>query len=172
MKRLAAVLALSVSVAFAGCGSPGKGGGKEQAKEEEEKDEGGEVSVALADVPAAIVKAAEAAVPGIAIEKAGKETDEGKTYFELSGKVGGSKVDVLVTPEGEVVQVERIVPLDSVPEAVKAAAVKRLPGFVADRAESSWKKDRTTFELRGKVGGKVYEIALSESGEVLEVEDS
>lgn len=165
------MLALSVTVAFSGCAAGTKERGREEAREEDEKAEGGEVTLALADVPAAIVKAAEAAVPGIVIEKAGRETDEGKTYYELSGRVSGSKVDVLVNPEGEVVEIERRLPMESVPEAVRAAAERKLPGFVADRAESSWKKDRTCFELRGKVGGKVYEIALSESGEVLEVEE-
>ena len=164
MKRLSAVLTLFACAALAACASASR-------ESKEEGDEKDEAKVAVVDVPAAVRHAAEAAVPGIVITKAAKETDEGKEYYEVSGTVAGSKVDVLVTPEGEVVEVERAMALDSVPPAVRAAAEKKLPGFVAERAESSTMKDRTTIELRGKVSGKVYEIALSESGEVLEVED-
>ncbi len=165
MERLPVAFALMASLALAGCAVF-------QAEEEDEGEEQGtETSVALEGVPAAVRRAAEAAVPGMTVVKASKETDEGRLYFEVSGTVGGEPVDVMTTPEGEVVTVERGIHVDAVPEAVRAAALKRVPGLVPSKAEKILEKGAVSYELRGKAGGKVYEVKVSESGEVLEVED-
>jgi hypothetical protein len=173
MRLPSTALAALVSLALAGCASSNdnSSSGGLTDKETAEEMSAGEESVALEGVPPAVRKAAEAAVPGLAADGAAKETDEGKVYFEISGTADGARVDVTVTPEGEVVCIERRVPADSVPEAARAAALKRLPGLVVDKAEKIWKKERTYYELRGKVGTKVYEIALTDAGEVLEVEE-
>jgi hypothetical protein len=60
------------------------------------------------------------------------------------------------------------VPLDQVPEAVMRVAQEKLPGVKFDQA---WKKGDGNYELRGRdKRGKVRDIDLTPSGEVLEIE--
>jgi uncharacterized membrane protein YkoI len=162
---------------LAGCAAPAKQAPKEHPKAAEEAEEaeekgGDEVAVALEGVPANIRDAAMAACPGMKAERAAKETEDGVKYFEVSGKTAdGAPVDVVLTEAGEVVAVETTVPVASAPENLKAAAVAKVPGLVLSRAERLLKKGVTTWEFKGKVDGKVYEIVVDEAGAVLEVED-
>jgi len=151
--------ALAVALLLAGCAS----------NVEKEEDE---VEVALDGVPANVRDAALAACPGMKAGKASKETEDGVRYVEISGTdASGADVDVVLTEAGEVVAVETRVEVVASPADLKAAATARLPGLVIDRAERLLKKGVTTWEFRGTLRGKVYEVVVAESGEVLEVEE-
>jgi len=65
-----------------------------------------EQDVALADVPAAVIAAAEAAVEGLAITEAESEVEDGQTVYELEGTAGGAEYEIEVTADGEVLEVE------------------------------------------------------------------
>ncbi len=62
------------------------------------------------------------------------------------------------------------VPLDKVPEVVKEAARKAVPGIVLTAAYKEVERGKTVYELKGKVGDKKYEIEVTPQGKVLEVE--
>ena len=158
-------VALAVALVLAaGCASSSKEEGDEKGSDE--------VAVALDGVPANVREAAMAACPGMKAEHASKETEEGVKYVEISGKTAdGAHVDVVLTEAGEVVAVETTVEVAAAPEALKAAAVARVPGLVISRAERLLKKGVTTWEFKGKANGKTFEVVVAESGEVLEVED-
>lgn len=182
MKIHFAALLAAAAIALAGCSCcKDKGKEKEQApppaqggtamEVEEDEDVVKETPVALDKLPANIRSAAEAAVPGLEVLSSSKEEEDGRTFYEVSGKVGGQAVEVILTPEGEVVAVERVVPVDSVPANVRDAAVAKVPGFVVAMAEEIKKGSAIQYELKGKANGKRFEVKLSESGEVLEIED-
>jgi hypothetical protein len=63
------------------------------------------------------------------------------------------------------------VPFDQVPAELKAVAAKTLP---AVKFDSAWKvkfKGQDAYEIRGKeTGGKIREVEVSTSGQVLETE--
>lgn len=65
-----------------------------------------EEDVPLADVPAAVMTAAMAAVEGIEITEAEIETEDGQRIYELEGTVNGVDYEIEVSPEGEVLSVE------------------------------------------------------------------
>ncbi len=65
-----------------------------------------EEDVALADVPAAVIVAAEAAVEGLQITEAEVEVERGRTVYELEGTVGDEEYEIEVTADGEVLEVE------------------------------------------------------------------
>ena len=65
-----------------------------------------EEDVALADVPAAAIMAAEAAVAGLQITSAESEVEDGQTVYELEGTAGGAEYEIEVTADGEVLEVE------------------------------------------------------------------
>jgi hypothetical protein len=63
--------------------------------------------VDLGSLPAAAKEAADKAVPGAKWEKASKETEKGKTVYEIKGDdAQGRDVEVEVTADGKVLQVE------------------------------------------------------------------
>lgn len=65
---------------------------------------------------------------------------------------------------------EEEIPLDEVPEAVMAAALRALPGAVFEEAERELERGRLVYELEGTHEGERVEIELTEDGEVLEIE--
>ncbi len=65
---------------------------------------------------------------------------------------------------------ERDVPLDEVPEVVKKAARKAVPGLVLERAFRETEKGVTIYELQGTAGGKKVEVEVTAGGDVLEIE--
>lgn len=73
-------------------------------------DEAGEndVEVPLDQVPAAVREAALAAVPGLVLVSAEKETEEGSLHYCLEGRADGEAVEVEVEAAGaRVVEIER-----------------------------------------------------------------
>ena len=74
---------------------------------DEENDDGEEEEVALGDVPEAVKKAALAAVPGLVLVEAERETEHGSTVYSLEGTAGGEAVEVEVSADGKVLEIER-----------------------------------------------------------------
>ena len=65
---------------------------------------------------------------------------------------------------------EEDVPLDKVPQVVKDAAAKAVPGIKLTEAEKEIKGSNVIYELEGKVGDKEYELKITSTGKVLKVE--
>ncbi len=170
MKSPLAALLLAGCLLLPACACTGGGEG--------EGDEGNdEVALATGDLPTAVREAAMAAVPGMVIEEGAREVEDGRTFYEAAGSVDGAHVDVVCTEIGGLVAVERVVALDAVPAAVRAAALAKLPGLEITRAEKihyggAHPEGRrgTYYELKGKADGKTREILLTEAGDVVEVE--
>jgi hypothetical protein len=66
-----------------------------------------EEKVAPDAVPKAVIDAAVAAVPGLVIEEVTRELEKGIVVYEVEGKAGGVQVEVEITAEGKVLEVER-----------------------------------------------------------------
>jgi hypothetical protein len=68
-------------------------------------------------------------------------------------------------------QSDEVVPLDKVPAPVMDAARKTLPGLKFDTAYKMKVRGKDAYEVRGKdKRGKVREVEVSTTGEVLEIE--
>ena len=76
--------------------------------DDEVGEEENEVEVALAQVPEAVKQAALAAVPGLVLKSAEKETEEGSLRYCLEGTANGETVEVEVNAaDAKVVEIER-----------------------------------------------------------------
>lgn len=80
--------------------------------EDDDDDEGDEEEteevVALAEVPEAVKKAAQDAVPGMVLEEAERETGKGGVVvYCVHGHAAGEFVEVEVSTSGEVLEIER-----------------------------------------------------------------
>ncbi|MEQ8763082.1 MAG: PepSY domain-containing protein [Planctomycetota bacterium] len=76
-------------------------------EEDDDDDEDDEEEIALEDVPADILAAAEAAVPGVVFSKAYTETEDGQKVYELVGEADGERVEVEVSTDAKVLEIER-----------------------------------------------------------------
>ncbi len=66
---------------------------------------------------------------------------------------------------------DQIVPIDQVPAPLMEIARKRLPGITFDTASKLQVDGKDAYEIRGKnKQGKIREVELSTTGEVLAVE--
>jgi hypothetical protein len=79
----------------------------EEGDDDEAEDEDGaehELSLPVSALPAAVIEAAKKAVEGIELEEGGVES---VLVYELSGKAVGREVEIEVTAEGDVLEIER-----------------------------------------------------------------
>jgi len=74
--------------------------------DEDDGDDENEEVISLDQVPELVQKAAIAAVPGFVPSGAEKETEEGALHYCVHGKVGGEFVEVEVTTDGQVLEIE------------------------------------------------------------------
>jgi len=65
---------------------------------------------------------------------------------------------------------EEDIALDDIPAAVMEAALARLPGLVVDEAEIEHTSAGPIYDLEGTIDGVAWEIEITPSGEVIEVE--
>jgi uncharacterized membrane protein YkoI len=75
-------------------------------EEGDDEDEDDEQEIDLASVPAAVKQAALAAVPGLKLTGAEKETEHGKLVYCLEGTADGEAVEVEVSASGDVLEIE------------------------------------------------------------------
>ena len=75
--------------------------------DDEDEGDDDEVIVSLDQVPEAAKKAALAAVPGFVPSEAEKETEEGSLHYCVHGTADGEFVEVEVTADGRVLEIER-----------------------------------------------------------------
>ncbi|HMB07643.1 MAG TPA: hypothetical protein VKP69_28415 [Isosphaeraceae bacterium] len=134
-----------------------------------------EQRIDLAKVPATVKKAADMAAPGVTWHHASKEA---KTIYELTGKnAHGREVEVEVTPEGEVIEIETAIPLSEVPKVALDAFKAKHPHLKATGAESVWeggkivaydiltRKDHKSVEYRVSPDGKTVKFGEEEEEE-------
>ena len=65
-----------------------------------------ETEIPLEEVPGVVMNSAREAVPGIEIDEAEIEDEDGRQVYELSGEVDGKSYEIVVSPSGEVLEVE------------------------------------------------------------------
>src|SRR4051794_9552178 len=76
-----------------------------------------EEEIPLKDLPKAVLDAVMGRFPGAEPTGAGKETEDGKTNFEVPLKEKGKNVDVPLPAEGRIVEVEREITAGDLPKA-------------------------------------------------------
>jgi hypothetical protein len=126
----------------------------------------GEEKVPLKDVPKAVLDAVKAKFPMAELTEAVKETEEGKTIFEIALKDKGRKLDVSATAEGKITEIEQEIAAKDLPGAVSSALVAKYPKATIQKAE------RIT-QIDGAKESKNYEVVLvTEGKKTLEVKVS
>src|SRR5690348_301713 len=89
--------ALSLGLGIAGCSN------MMHKDKDKEADEGDEVSMKLADVPAPVRDTLTREANGAAIDKVDKETKDGKVVYETDVMSGGKTWELRVDPDGKMI---------------------------------------------------------------------
>jgi hypothetical protein len=135
-----------------------------------------EEKVALTDVPKAVMDSVMKKFPVATAVGASKETEDGKTTFEVELKDKGKSVDVSLKPDGTILEIETEVAPKDLPAAVTAAVTAKYPGSKIEKAESIVEfedgKEEKSYEVVVMTAAKKsVEVKVSPAGKVLEDED-
>jgi len=140
-----------------------------------------EEKIPLAQVPYKIMDAAKKAVFAIDIKEVELVTGkDGSVIYEFEGKKDMKKYEIHVRAEGELIRCgleSEFEPkqkngnkLANLPEIIRKAVKKAKPGILIHDFLIETEKGQLVYEVMGAVNFEKYEIAVSERGQVLEIE--
>jgi uncharacterized membrane protein YkoI len=127
--------------------------------------------VALDKLPKAVVDAVKAKFPKAELKEAEKETEDGKTKYEVTIKDGESKIDVDVTENGTITGYEKEIALKDLPKAVTDAVATKHPKGTAKSAEAVYtvkdgKDALAYYEVTVELDGKKHEVEVLPDGKL------
>jgi hypothetical protein len=122
-----------------------------------------EEKVPLDKLPKTVVNAVKDRFPRGELVEASKETEDGKTEYEVSLKRGEHHIDVMVTPEGKITLIEKTIDIDDLPKKVSAAVKAKHPKGKVTKAEEviTVSDDKETLDY--------YEVDVEENGKSVEI---
>lgn len=110
-----------------------------------------EEKIDVAKLPAAVKKAVKKTFPEARIHGAAREVEDGKTTYEVALKVEGRSIDVAMSAEGKILEVEKEIPVDKLPKAVARKLAAKYPGARIEKVEEI---------TRSEDGPVHYEVAI------------
>ena len=121
------------------------------------------------DLPPAVQKAAEEQGKEATIRGYSTEMENGKTEYEVELTVNGHFKDVTMDPEGNVIEVEEEVALDSLPAAVREGLQQEAGKRTISKVESITKHGTlVAYEAQVRKGAKHSEIQVGPDGKHLD----
>ena len=133
------------------------------------------LSMELAQVPAHITEVARHFAPDAQWESAGTDYDTQlmEPEYEIKGKMkDGKAVEIDVSPDGRIHEVETAIATSEVPTAVMKIIETYLPGFEPSLVEMSARPDNVNFyEFEGKVNGREVDVEVNASGTEIIIAD-
>ena len=115
----------------------------QKADQKEPKEEGKEAKVQLKNLPPAVRATVEAETKNATIKGISKETEKGKTVYELESLVNGRTRDLMIDSAGKVYVVEEQLDADKAPSPVRSALEAKGTIVVL---ESVLENGKTTYE--------------------------
>ena len=119
-----------------------------------------------ATLPAPILAAFTQSYPKATIKNASKETEDGKTVWEVESIDGGLARDLMYNPDGTVIDIEEEVAMAAVPPVVADAVKAKYPKATVTKAEKKTAGKAVTYEFTLK-GAKEASIELTPDGKTV-----
>jgi hypothetical protein len=120
------------------------------------------------DLPAAVEKTVAEQSKGATIKGFSTETENGKKIYEMALTVDGKSRDISMDANGNVLEVEDEVALDSLPAAVKDGLLKAAGKGTIGMVESLTKGGKlVAYEAQVKTGTKRSEVQVGPDGKKL-----
>ncbi|MFC1502132.1 hypothetical protein ACFL6A_01810 [bacterium] len=124
------------------------------------------------DLPQVVLDAFTAGYPEASVTGYTEEAEDGKIYYEISFELEGRKIDILYNVEGVVVELEKTISAEEMPDLIQEAIAKEITEYSLIRIEKVQKEGKFFYEAKilNTKNDKKYELFFSESGELLEKE--
>jgi uncharacterized membrane protein YkoI len=136
-----------------------------------------EEKVPLDKVPKAVTDAVKARFPNAKLLGAEKEKEAGKTVYEIAIEHKEQKIEVTLTPEGTIVEIEKQIAARDMPKAVSEALEGKYPKATYKMIEEVIKvkggKEKVEYYevLLVSAEGRRFEVSVAPDGKVLKTED-
>ena len=136
-----------------------------------------EEKVPLDKLPKAISRAVKKRFPKGEMKEAAKETENGKTVYEVTVKDDGHSIDASFTAEGKLIGLEKEIEAKDLPKAVADALAAKYPGAKHKRVEevikvTDGKESLEYYEVLVETAdGKKVEAEVTADGTVKKTED-
>ncbi len=127
-----------------------------------------EKSVKMKDCPPAVQKTIQEQSQGAAIRGISKETDKGKTVYELELMVNGHSKDMLIDTAGNVIEVEEQMAINQLPAPVRTEIERQAGKGKITKLESLSKGGAVVaYEAVIKTGAKSREVKVDTGGKLI-----
>jgi hypothetical protein len=131
-----------------------------------------EKKIAASALPPAVRKAAAERSKGAIVRGYAKQTEKGKTYYELEMKRGGLSENILMDSAGAVTEIEKEVPTDSLAPRVREGLQKAAGEGKIVKVESLTKHGTlVAYEAQVRQGSKTSEVQVGPDGGALAHEE-
>jgi uncharacterized membrane protein YkoI len=131
-----------------------------------------EEKIPLDKVPKAVLDAVKAKYPAGELKGAEKETEDGKTVYEIALKDKGQNIEATFKPDGTLVSIEKEIALKDLPKAVAEALDAKYPKATVNKVEEETEGDKVTYELQLVTADKKHlEVVFDPTGKVVEEEN-
>lgn len=135
-----------------------------------------EEPIALDKLPKAVLETVKKRFPKAELVEAAKETDGDKVEFEVTLKDGETKYDVMLTPDGKITLIEKVIAAKDLPKVVAAALEEKYPKATYKVYEEMTKvtdgKEAIAYYevLIVTADKKTLEVEVSPEGKILKTE--
>jgi uncharacterized membrane protein YkoI len=127
-----------------------------------------EKKITRADLPIAVQKALDAQTQGATIHGFSTEIENGKRIYEAELTVNGHSKDISMDKDGNVIEIEEEVSLDSLPQAVRDGLTHAAGSGTITKVEALTKNNKlVAYEAGVKTGAKHSEIQVGPDGKKL-----
>ncbi|MDY3558166.1 PepSY-like domain-containing protein [Gemmata sp. JC673] len=136
-----------------------------------------EEKVPLDKLPKAVADAVKKRFPKGELVEAAKETEGDKVEYEVTVKDGGTKIDVMLTPDGKITVIEKQLAAKDLPKAVTEALGAKYPKATLKTVEEVIKvkdgKEALDFYevLVVTADKKTFEVKLTAEGKITETDE-
>lgn len=135
-----------------------------------------EEKIPLQDVPRAVLDAVKTRFPNGEIKSAEKEVEDGQTSYEIALRDGGHAIDVALSANGAIVEIEKEIAVKDVPKPVASAVAAKYPGATIRKAEEivaykGGKEEKSYEVVVAESGKKSVEVKLSADGKIVKHEE-
>jgi hypothetical protein len=131
-----------------------------------------EKKIKRSDLPPAVEKAVAAQSQGATIRGFSEEQEHGQTFFEAKFVVNGHSKDVLIDANGQIMEVEEQVVVDSLSPAVRDGLQAKVANGKLVKVESLTKLGKlVAYEAQVVTDGKRSEVQIGPDGRPLDHEE-
>lgn len=131
-----------------------------------------ETKISKLDLPPAVQKAADEQSQGATVRGYSKDKEDGKLEYEVQMTSNGHSKDVTIAPDGQLMEIEEEVALESLPEAAKSGLQAKAGRGQITKVESLTKHGAlVAYEAQIQTGKKHSEIQVGPNGEKLAHEE-